>query len=65
MYGELFLKILEGIEFVARIEILVVLAMRAFDLSVVPRRIRTDFLVLDAFFTKELFEHGFVAWLCL
>lgn len=47
-YGELFLEISEVIEFVASIELLVVLSVAAFYFAVMSGRIYFDSLVLNA-----------------
>ena len=45
--GELFLEVREGIELVRSIELLVVLAVTALDLAIVPRRERPDQFMAD------------------
>lgn len=56
--GELFLEVGEGEELVGSVEVLVVFAVAALDLSIVPGSIRTDELVADAELRKGGFEKG-------
>ena len=53
---ELLCKVIQRVEFVARIEALLILTVAALDFAVVPWRIRADQLVLDAQFGSRLFK---------
>ena len=58
MYLQLILKIRERIKSVCGIEILIILSMRALNFSVMSRRIRSDFSVLNIQGYQFLFKHG-------
>ena len=55
MDGKLLCKVIQGIERVARVEVFLILAVAALDLSVVARCVRTDQFMPDMPPRRKLF----------